>query len=44
MVETVRAWPEYPEMQEIVREMVVHVKRISKPLWEISRRGNVFNI
>jgi len=39
----VQAWPEYPEMLEILREMVVYVERMSKLLQEISLRGNVFN-
>ena len=41
MVDTVRDWPEYPEMLQILQEMVVDVERMSKLLWEISRRGNV---
>jgi hypothetical protein len=43
MVDTVRAWPEYREMLEILKEMVPYVQRIYKLLWEPSLRGNVFN-
>ena len=43
MMDTVQAWPEYPEMLEILREMVVYVERMSKLLREIYLRGNVFN-
>ena len=42
-MEKVRAWPEYPEMRQIIREMVVRVERMRKPLWVIFQRGNVFN-
>ena len=43
MVDTVRAWPEFPEILQILREMVVDVKPAGKLLWEIFLRGNVFN-
>ena len=43
MVNTVQAWPEYHEVHEILREMVVNVKQITKILWELSLRGNVFS-
>ena len=42
-MEKVLAWPEYPEIFHIIGEMVVRVERMSKLLWEIFRRGNVFN-
>ena len=43
MVETVRSWPEYNEVREILQEMVVNAEHIAKLLWEISLRGNFFN-
>ena len=43
MMDYVRAWPEYPEMLQIVQEMAVDVERMSKHIWEISQRGNVFS-
>jgi len=43
MVDKVQAWQEYPEMRQILLEMVVYVKRMSKLLWEPSWRGNVSN-
>jgi len=43
MVDSVQAWPEYPEMLQNLREMVVDVERASKLLWEIFWRGNVSN-
>jgi len=42
-VDTVRAWPEYREMLEILREMVPYVERIYKILRELSLQGNVFS-
>jgi len=43
IVNTVQSWPEYPEVREILQEMVVNGEHITKLLWEISLRGNVFN-
>jgi len=43
MVETVRSWPEYNEVREILQEMVVNAEHIAKLLWQISLRGNVFS-
>jgi len=43
MVDKVQGWPEYPEVLQILREMFDDVERMSKLLWEIFRRGNVFN-
>jgi len=43
MVHTVRTWPEYHELLEILRERVVDVHRIIELLREISWRGNVVN-
>jgi hypothetical protein len=43
MVDTVRTWPEYREVLEILREMVPYVERIYYLLREPSLRGNVFN-
>jgi hypothetical protein len=43
MVNTVRAWPEYNELLEILREKVVDVDRIFELLRKLSMRGNVFN-
>jgi len=43
MVNTVRAWPEYNELLEILREKVVDVDRIIELLTKLSWRGNVFN-
>jgi len=41
MVDKVQGWPEYPEMLQILGEMVDDVEHMSKLLWEIFRRGNV---
>ena len=43
MVNTVQVWPEYNELREILQVTVVHVERITKLLWQLSLRGNVFN-
>jgi len=44
MVNTVQGWSEYPEMLQILREMVDDVERMSKLLWEKFWQGKVFNI
>ena len=36
-------WPEYPEMVQILQEIVDDVEHMSKLLWEIFWQGNVFN-
>ena len=41
MVNSVRAWPEYQKLLEIIREYGVDGDRITKYLWEQSLQGNV---
>jgi hypothetical protein len=43
MVESVRAMPEYRELLEILREMIVDREHIIKLLKELFLQGNVFN-
>jgi len=43
VVDTVRSWPEYLELLEIVREKVVDVHHIFELLRELYGRGKVFN-
>ena len=41
MVDTLRSWPEYRELLEILREKVVDVDRIIELFRELYWRGNV---
>jgi len=43
MVDTVRAWPEYREMLQILREMFVDVQRNFEKFKELYLRGNILN-
>ena len=43
LVDTVRTWPEYLELVEIVRGKVVDVDRIIELLRKLYWRGNIFN-
>jgi hypothetical protein len=43
VVDTVRTWPEYEKLLEIIREKVFDVDRIIEILRELYLRGNVFN-
>jgi len=43
MVDTVRTWPEYHELLEIVREKVVDVDHIIELFKKLYWRGNIFN-
>jgi len=43
MVDTVRSWPEYHELLEIVGEKVVDVDRIIELIRKLYLRGNIFN-
>jgi len=43
MVNTVRSWPEYNEMVESLRVMVVDAERMIELLRELYMRGNIFN-
>jgi len=43
MVDTVRAWPEYHELLEIVQETFVDVHHIFELFRELYWRGNAFN-
>jgi len=42
MVNTVRTWPEYHELLEILREKVVDVHRTIELLRKLTWRGKVF--
>jgi len=41
MVDTVRTWPEYYELLEIIREKVVDVDRIIELIRKLYLRGNI---
>jgi len=42
VVDTVRSWPEYYELLEIIREKVIDVDRIIEVIRELYLRGNIF--
>jgi hypothetical protein len=42
MVDTVRTWPEYKKLLEILQEKVVDVDRIMELFRELYWQGNVF--
>jgi len=43
VVETVRTWPEYKKLLELIREKVVDVDRYIEFFRELYWQGNVFN-
>jgi hypothetical protein len=43
MVNSVRSWPEYQEIREIVQNMFADAQQITKLAWDVYMRGNVFN-
>ena len=43
MLDTLRSWPEYHELLEILQEKVVDVDQIVELFMKLYWRGNVFN-